>query len=263
MEKPLISITLPSLYPEACAAALRNIRSTTRGSYEVIVVSPFAPEDAILSNILWLREAQGQQQGCAFAHEDASRYARGEYIVPFADDHAFVDGWDEKVIAEYKARSCSTPNTFVLGLRGTHSAHIGTNFGIYYPYFPFMSCADMREVGFIGGAYRRGFGDSDLAMRVWDSGGRCEFTEGFYLYPTAADKRKEGEGGRPGGPYTEGDLKLFVERWAPKYGEGFDTSRIDGFNVDIRPYENPQFVVDNSIYYHHPKFMNLVHRMTT
>jgi hypothetical protein len=35
------SITLPSIFPAALDRALTNIRATTRGDYEVVVVSPF------------------------------------------------------------------------------------------------------------------------------------------------------------------------------------------------------------------------------
>jgi hypothetical protein len=251
-----LSITLPSLYPEALAATLENIAATTRGSYEVIVVSPFEPPR--IGNVDCIREAE--PRGCAAAHALAAKAAVGEYLVAFADDHEFVDGWDDVAISEHVRRRASFGNDcariglptlpFSLGLRGSHSGHVGTNFGIYCPYFPMMLAEDVRRVGWIGADYRAGFGDSDLAMRVWRSGGRCEWTAAGLLRPTPADKRKEtASDRRPAAAYTQADLELFVGRWWPHYGCEWPIGiGIDTFNTDLRPEENTALIVNNSIF---------------
>lgn len=249
----MISITLPSIYPEACVQALRNIEQTTRGPYEVIVVSTLEVRGP---NVVWIEEAE--RRGCAYAHHEASRYAIGDYLVPFADDHAFVDGWDEIAIKEFENRR-SAP--FALGLRGAHSGHVGTNFGIYYSYFPMMRREDVARVGWISPDYRLGFGDSDLAMRVWDAGGRCEFSSQGLICPTVDDHRKGDDGARAeGAGWAATDRELFLVRWAGKYGRGWPLDGIE-WNIDLRPEDNAYVIDRNSIYYNDPSFLDEVVRM--
>jgi hypothetical protein len=255
-----LSITLPSLYPEACITALTNIRKTTRSPYEVIVVGPFDPgrSDAVL----WLYEKE--QQGVAAAHFDAARIALGTFLVPFADDHAFVDGWDEIALENFVRReACAEARPFCLGLRGAHSGHVGTEFGIYYPYFPMARRADVERIGgWITADYEAGFGDSDFAMRMWAGGGRCEWSERGLLTPCPADKRKEAvDGRRPAARYTDADLALFLERWAPRYGAGWDTSHIDRFNIDVLPEMNADLAEGNTMFCNDPSFPTRVKRM--
>lgn len=276
----MISITLPSIHQEACSRALANIAETTRGPYEAIVVSPFRPDGA---NVVWLREQV--PQGCAYAHAMAAGRARGAYIVPFADDHEFVPDWSEIAIENFERRErrfdhqprvmvairnedghvlpMNSIGPFALGLRGAHSGHIGTNWGTYYCYFPFMRLSDVHRVGWIGQDYQRGFGDSDLSMRVWSAGGRCEWSEQGLIRPTPDDHRKGDDGARTAGVgYTEADLRQFVDRWAPRYGCDWNIDDIDGFNVDLRPSEqDADLVQGNTIFCNHPSFMRRIRRM--
>jgi len=248
----VISITLPSLYPDACAQTLANLAAVTRGPYEAIVVSSFKPDGP---NVTWVEEG-GQRRGCAMAHHVAAAYATGDHLFPFADDHELVDGWDEIALGEYHQR-VGRYSPFALGLRGAHSAHVGTNWGIYYPYFPLMLREDVRRVGWIGPDYRAGFGDSDLAMRIWAAGGRCEWSSAGMLRPTAADKRKDAL-------YAPEDLALFCDRWSARYGWSRTDARwsIDQFNVDLRPEENPELCVGSTIFHNEPSFLTRVRRMT-
>lgn len=257
----MISITLPSLYPEALSGALANLAETTRTPYEVIIVSPFEPQ----RGTAWV--ADDAMRGCAYAHAAAAKVAHGDYLVPFADDHRFVPGWDEVAVEEFEYRSRDVTHSgapFALGLRGHHSNHVGTNFGIYYPYFPMMRREHVEKVGWIGGDYQHGFGDSDLAMRVWDAGGRCEWSEAGLLFPSPDDKRKgSDEGHRAEAAYTDKDLQTFLDRWAPKYGKGWTCQPgIDQFNVDLRPEHNGHLCEGNTIYANQPDFMSRVVRMS-
>lgn len=268
----MISITLPSIYPAALTRTLRNIEATTRGPYEVIVVSQEPPSFAPLT-VCWLQEYQ--PRGCAYAHSRAAAHAIGDYLVPFADDHEFVAGWDEIVMRNFTRRA-PPDRPFALGLRGAHSGHVGTNFGLYYPYFPMMRRADVRNLGWINPDYEAGFGDSDLAMRVWHAGGRCEWSDEGLLRPTQEDKRKEieapaiSESRRPAAAYTEADLALFSDRWGSIYGVGWPPNvppeyrpwKIDEFNVDILPEENAALCSGNTVIHNDPAFLGIVTRMT-
>lgn len=256
-----ISVTLPSIYPEALAAALDNISSRSRGQIEVIVVGPFDPS---VAGVKWIHEAR--VSGCAAAHWLGATAATGDFLVPFADDHEFVDGWDEIAVENFQRREKQDGRRFCLGLRGAHSGHVGTEFGIYYPYFPMMRRHDVEAVGgWITPGYRAGFGDSDLAMRVWSCGGRCEWSDIGLIYPSRADRRKltDATDRRPAANYTDADMALFLSRWAPIYGAGWDTSRIDGFNIDVRPEENTDLASGNTFFFNSPDFAERVRRMAS
>ncbi len=253
-----ISITLPSIHQDCLEVALANLEKTTKHEHEIIVVSPFR---VFGENVVWIKESE--PNGCAAAHARAARFAQGYYLFPFADDHEMVDFWDVNALDEF-VKKCSphANRPFALGLRGIHSSHVGTNYGMYYPYFPFMRRADVAKIGWICGDYRRGFGDSDLAMRVWDAGGRCEWSENTYIRPTTDDKRKETERShRSGAAYTVSDLATFVKCWGPKYGQGWG-SGIDDFNLDLRPEQNRHLSIGNTFYCNDPSFLTRAVRMS-
>ncbi len=86
----MISITLPSLYPDALGRALQNIRETARSPYEVIVVSPFPIHD---KDVTWIEETKST--GCNAAHMAAMSKVKGEFVTGWVDDHLYLDGWDE------------------------------------------------------------------------------------------------------------------------------------------------------------------------
>jgi len=264
--KPLISVSLPSLDPSAESIMRILKHSFGPDAVQVIVVGPKEPpilDHTSLWGVRWVEETE--PRGIAAAHRVALDYAEGQFIVAFADDHAFMPSWDLQAAEAFwvqETRCVARP--FCLGLRGAHSAHVGTEFGIYYPYFPMMRTVAAREIGWFSADYRSGFSDSDLAMRVWAAGGRCEWTDQGLLYPLPADKAKVvAPGHRPEANYTDQDMALFLARWAGRYGAGWDTSRIDGFNVDLRPEQNPQLVQHNSIHFNDaPGFFGRLQRMT-
>lgn len=217
------SITLPSLHPELLFRALRNIRQTTFGEYEVIVVSPF---EVSAPNVIWVREEE--PKGCACAHARAAEHATGDFLLAFADDHILVDGWDIAVAKDLIAFEKKLENKIgAIGLRFANANVMGTVFGKYYPNFPFMRREVVLQVGWIGNDYERGFGDCDLGMRIWDAGGWCEQSTRSLILIHADDARKSGAN------YSNADLALFVHRWGDKYGRGWDITHLRGFNIDI------------------------------
>ncbi len=263
MTAPLISITLPSIHPEALDRALRNVRDATRSPHEVIVVSPFKPPD--IGSVTWVPETKST--GCNAAHMAAMRAATGAFITGWVDDHYYVDGWDVLALADFRDREAafhvmSPGSPFELGLRHINPTHLGTEFGMYYPYFPFMRMAAVREVGWLTDEYWTGFADSDLAMRVWDAGGRCEWTSEGIIIVHPDDQRKNMADTVANYDIIDqahcrpDDMALFIRRWAPKYGHGWDVSHLRGFNVDVTPERFPQFVdaSGRTIKYNRPDF---------
>ena len=248
MTVPRISISLPTIYERCAARTLRNIRDATRGTYEVVLVSPFPPPDDLKDNVVWIEEKVGTGGGCNAGHAAAWPYMRGEYAMAWVDDHFIVDCWDVLAVAGYERRA-PKDGLFALGLRHIFPHHCGTLFGMYYPYFPLLRREHVEQVGWYDNRYKKGFADSDLALRIWSAGGRCEWADqAIVVAHLADDNRKEGV------MFDQSDMDLAIERWAPKYGKGWDTSHLRGFNMDIEPGQFPQMCSGNTIMRNDPKF---------
>jgi hypothetical protein len=266
----MISITLPSLYPNALDRAMRNIKDTTRSPYEVIVVSPYEPQP--YENMIWLKETKST--GCNAAHMAAMAKVSGEFVTGWTDDHIYLDGWDEMALEDFLEREAlfhakCPGKPFELGFRHIDPTHVGTAIGIYYPYFPFMRTSAAKAMGWLTDEYQTGFADGNLAMRVWDAGGRCEWTSQGIIITHGDDQRKnmsdtthetviDRAGNRP--HCRPDDMGLFTSKWASKYGIGWDTSHLRGFNKDITPERFPQFMDETkrTIYYNRPDFIAAV-----
>ena len=252
-----ISITVPSIYPDACERALNNLRDATRGDYEVILISPFEPPGGARKNVVWLREDPATASGCNAGHALALKYFTGDFVVPWVDDHLIADGWDTTLVRYYEERENRfhkkhAGKPFSVGLRHAWPHHVGTEFGIYYPYFPFQRRSYLDAVGWFDPAYKKGFADSDLALRIWSAGGRCEWSDKAYIVVHHDDNRKDGV------VFDPRDMELFVERWAPVYGQGWQTGHIRDFNMDVVPEDFTGLVSDNTFHQNCPSFRDRV-----
>jgi hypothetical protein len=229
----MISITLPSIHPRALIEALANIEMTSCESVEAVVVSPFRPRaPTYKTKIIWIDEQD--HEGPNAAHEAALRKATGDFVLAWVDDHELMKGWDAELLSDFLGRENGTDGPFCLGARQESPAHVGTVFGNYYPYFPFMRRADAARGLWITGEYRVGFADVDLGMRVWSAGGRCEWSRNPLVRVLPDDDRKIGGADWTGEAHTrEADTRLFLSRWAARYGVGYDVQNLRGFNVDV------------------------------
>ncbi len=258
MTRPTVSISFPSIYSDLVGRTLRNIRDAIRVPYEVIFVSPEPPPSDCSENVTWIEEPHGTGTGCNAGHAAAWKYMTGDFVIPWVDDHLFCDGVMALAIPNYEKREAEfhrdhKDKPFVLGLRHIWPHHVGTQFGIYYAYFPIVRREYIERVGWYDPAYRRGFADGDLALRIWAAGGRCEWSDnGLIQVDMVADNRKAGV------MFDQADMDLFVERWAPKYGEGWATGHIRDFNIDIEPYHHQALVEGNSIYQNRPGYRDEV-----
>src|ERR1700680_3068687 len=99
----MISITLPSLYPDALTRTLHNIRDTTKQEHEIIVVSPFEPP--IIGNVLWVKETS--PAGCNAAHMTALGRVTGEFVTGWVDDHTYLGDWSDIVIEDFLEREAA------------------------------------------------------------------------------------------------------------------------------------------------------------
>ncbi len=214
------------------------------------MVSPFRPPEGCEENVIWVEEPEGTGTGCNAGHALAFSKATGEYLTPWVDDHFYLDGWDCIALPTYENRSAEFKGKpFLLGLRHIFPHHIGTQFGIYYPYFPIARKEVFEQAGWYDPKYQKGFADGDLALRVWSAGGRCEWSDrGLIQVHLEDDNRKNGV------MFAQSDMDLFIERWAPKYGKGWDVSHIRGFNLDIEPYSFPELCDGNTAFLNDPIF---------
>lgn len=171
---PRFSIVLPALRPELAESALHHIFNASRGiDFEVVVVSSFAVQGTRIRHV---RETE--RRGCNAAWSLGYRHAEGDILVCMVDDHLPRPGWLDDVdalIADREARHFP----FSAGIPRPDSPWFGTAYGHYYPYFPVMSRRSVEAVGgWLNSDYKAHFGDSDLALRVWKAGGRCELLPG-------------------------------------------------------------------------------------
>jgi hypothetical protein len=251
-----ISITLPCLYPDLLDRAVANINATTRLPHEILVVGPF---EAKGDNVVWIRE--DKPRGVAYAQHVAGMAATGDFVAASADDYDFVDGWDDILLTDFLDRERLHGVRYVMGMRYAIDNLVGTTFGMYYPNFPFMRRSSIEYFGWISPEYKRGFGDCDLGMRVWDRGGVCEFSAAEILKPVRnADGSLTLDDQRKRSLAEKEDLELFVRRWGGKYGEGWDTSHLRGFNfdLDITFYGYVLSHGRRSIYHNEPDFKALI-----
>jgi hypothetical protein len=244
-----LSIILPSVFPNDVAETIRSFHETTRAvDYEIIVVSPF---EVNLPRVVWVKEET--PLGNVPANVEAFRHATGDFILAAADDIIVRPGWDDMVLRDFAERE-RNHKYFSIGLH-QNTRVINTVFGIYFPVFPLTRKATLDALGFFVPDYIAHFGDSDLAMRIWDAGGRCEFSreplvEHYNLLTRNDGATKKGQS-------LDHDREVFVRRWGGKYGQGWDTSHLRGFNLDLNVALQLTLVDEQSVWINDPRFKQL------
>jgi hypothetical protein len=256
-----ISITLPSLFPNALAETVKNIMAASRSvDYEIIVVSPFEVSGP---RIVWVREET--PSGNCPAHRAAFAHASGDFVVAMSDDARLSAGWADVCLRHVLARESGAGNGLLLGLNQSNLV-IGSVFGIYYPFFPFGRRGLIESVGgYFSDAYFAHFGDPDLALRVWSGGGRCEFTADPLIDRIERDAAPGAGRIKAAGPAQthketalERDAKTFVSRWKEKFGAHWPTAEIRDFNIDLNIGHQLMLARDHSVFVNDPVVRRLV-----
>ncbi len=236
----MISITLPSLYPETLVSCLENLDASTAGRFEVIVVGPHRPRVGLKKGTLvWVEEFPEQARGIAAAHEKAFAAAAGDFVFAYADDHLLEYGWDNAALVEFNERERAS--IFCLGLRETppHD-EVHVSFGRYYANFPIMRRRDVYTVGgWLSGKFKVGYSDTDLSLRVWHAGGHCEWSKCRPLRPTQQNARSKGAEHQAA---LHDDMQLLFHRWpdlASEWTPNFKQNPLRhpgrDFNVSVSP----------------------------
>lgn len=223
-----LSLVLPSLFPHALRRTIENLQATTRGvDYEVLVVAPF---EVVGTNVVWIPE--GNPRGGVAANIAAYERASGDLVVTLSDEIALADNWAEICLKMFHERE-PPGRHFCLGLH-LSSFVVGTVFGIYYPFYPMARMSTLRAVGgHFDPIYTAHFPDPDLALRIWQAGGRCERTEIPLVSQVPRPGSEAADPPTKTSRSAERDTATFVWRWAPIYGSGWKTGERGEYNIDI------------------------------
>jgi tetratricopeptide (TPR) repeat protein len=218
------SLTLPSLYPDMLALALRTLPAAFDGmDYEVLVVSPFPARGP---SVRWIPEKV--PCGNPAGHAAAMAAAAGDVVLSFTDDVLAAPGSLRNAVEFVMRREREGIFPFQAGLRWLvrgSSDQIGLFHGFYYAYFSAMS---RRSVERIGGWYdpvfRAGFADIDISLRVWHRGGRVEQCRGALIYGNPLDALAVSAPLKTRRSAVA-DYERFRQRWRPVLPSGWGQGR--------------------------------------
>jgi hypothetical protein len=226
-----LSIILPSIHKHSLERMLDNIAETTVGKHEVVIVSPFYPPP-YPGSTHWVHE--GKRLGSSGAQAYGVTFADGHYVVALSDDVILLNkGWDIDVLHNFHRREAlkKERGPLCLALR-LDAGGVNVMYGKAYPSLPFMRRADVDVVGWYDPIYFSRYGDNDLGLRIWEMGGRVEWTENAIVsvHPDNASN---------GMTVVEDDRTKFLARWQHKFPDwpndpskydcGIDMERIGGF----------------------------------
>ena len=224
---PLFSLSLPTLRQENAELVIKYIHDCSAGyDYEIVVVSPFEIRGPQIRHV-----PEPEARGNCSAHAAAYAASSGEYVITFTDDIIPTPGWLDGLQQTMEAKEAQH-FPFCGGLHRANWLIYGTVYGLYYPYFPVLSRRSAEQIGgYFSEDYAAHFGDPDLAMRVWDAGGRCELIISAKIYGLLQfDRTNQAEHKQTSG---ERDMAMFKARWHARYGEAFGEGLRD-FNIDYQ-----------------------------
>lgn len=223
-----LSLALPSLFPQSFYRTHSNILASTHGiDFEILAVTPFEAQGP---NVCWIREEspKGSVQAQVLAYE----HMTGDILVTLVDDIALVGDWAKTALANLERRE-GTGRLFCLGLHQTNFV-VGTVFGIYFPFFPFVRKGVLEATGgYLDPTFGAHYADPDFALRIWSAGGRCERTDLPLIERVLRANGEEADPPAKSGTTLARDMATFLERWRPIYGEGWSTETERDFNLDV------------------------------
>jgi hypothetical protein len=219
-----LSIVVATLFPELLPGAVDTAHAAAGDlTHEVVVVSPFDPAR---SDVRWVPDLA--PRGSIAAANLGMRESRGEFVAAISDDVRPTAG----AFASAVARLAALPGGMigfprVVGGQG----FIGTAFGHFYPYFFLLARATLERVGFFDEGYRKHYADPDLAMKIWTSGGRCEFLRDTAVVDVPS---RGGAGEAPDKALGSraADFARFFGKWSGHFDPAWGVEESD-INLDI------------------------------
>lgn len=217
---PEISITLPSLRPEATLQRVKEFSATNGDSdYELVIVSPFAIEG---DRVVHIQEKE--PRGTAFANDIAYKNASADYIVWWADDVVPTENCLANIVNFVKSKN----EPFIASFR------MKDRFGkekpqwtIYGKLLAGFGCASRNTIDLIGGyfdtAYRSYWQDPDMCLRAWTRGGKVEVCpNAWVIMEHIFDQLRDDNWDK----YQVEDTKTFLNRWHDTFGKGIDRDSV-------------------------------------
>ncbi|MFM7346421.1 MAG: glycosyltransferase [Tagaea sp.] len=208
-----LSVVLPTLFAELLPGAIDAAHAAAGDmEREILVVSPFDPGRG---DVTWVPDAN--PRGSIAAANAGFAAARGDVVALASDDTRLAPD----ALKKAAARLSSLPGGMVGFPRVIGGqAYIGTVFGHYFPYFFALERATLARIGGFDEGYRKHYADHDIALRVWTSGGRCEFLRDATIVDIAS---RGGAGEAPDkalGSRTA-DHARFIAVWGAKFDPGW------------------------------------------
>jgi len=256
-----ISFIMPSLFPNLAEPAIDRISQIMAGAdFEIVLAGPTDPGHP---QVLWVPDLE--LRGNCPANAMAFKASSGEVIVYLSDDVLLTQEWRDITLPSFIAKSRDNP--LLLGGFYAHPMRVGTVFGRYYPWFGIgLRTSIIQLGGFFDEGYGAHFGDSDLALRFWSAGGRCEIMPGNALEILSRERPKRNESGafiQETEAITKEtkkahDLALLRSRWRDSVGRGWRMDVLRDFNHDIEPELLAVFCADQTVFWPDPMFGEIV-----
>ena len=231
---PKVSVIIPTIKPEYASLMVNSVTANANyDDYEIVIVSPFELEGD--ERVRWIREPEASS-GATTASIAGFERTDSEIVVGIGDYTLTKRNWLCNLVEFIEQREKGA-FPFCAGLFWANSnpetpPAVGTVFGHYYPYFYGMSRRSILAAGgYLLPEYPTAFGDCDLGLRVWELGGQCQLCWDSILISMwrkeMSAQRKANIGDH------EGQMRTFIDRWKPVYGEGWPAETLRDFNIDI------------------------------
>ena len=214
-----ISVILPTLTSAMSECALKSMIAHSEDiDLEIIVVSSFA---IFGDKIVHVPETQ--PRGNCYANRIGFEAASGDIITVMSEDHLVLPGWLDNA-AEILHQKEQSYFPFLGGLHRPDAPIFGTTYGLYYPYFPIATRRSIEAAGgWFSSDYISAFGDCDIAMRFWATGGRCELMPGNHLYLNRLVTKENISPYK--GATLDQDFRVFMNKYHDRFGHAFTRDR--------------------------------------
>jgi len=218
---PEVSITLPSLRPEALLQRVKEFSITNKDvDYEIVVVSPFTVKQDRVVHIY-----EEKQLGNTYAFNVAYKNSSGEYVVWWADYISPTANCLSNMLSFVKSRK----EPFI----GAFSVKDGQGrkllpVGVYGKLYACFGCVSKNTINLIGGyfdsVYKAYWADPDMCLRAWRKGGEVKVCPNTWVVMEyIVDKLKKDSRSQ----YFDKDKETFLNRWHNLLGNRIERDRAE------------------------------------
>lgn len=215
----MLSVLFASTRPDYAEVALRNLQWSLFGEdYEIVCVAPFEISGENVVSVV-----EREARGCYPAYRTAMNASRGDVFAFFTDDMIATPGWANHLSAELSAAEAHH-FPFIGGLRAVNWPFCHSMYGRYFANWPVFTrrTAEALPEPF-GDEFPHHFGDADLALRVWEAGGRVDLLAKRTVFVLMENPSRPSSSLSPVANVNEA-FRKFRAKWAAKLGRPTDES---------------------------------------